>query len=277
MKLINIRENEWLNDEPNEDPEQEMAWIDRKIKGLEHAQRVVFDRLKPLEKVFLTYAKYEKNKEGAKYTGTYYNTSRLGRGNVVHFMVPNNTPGIETAWPQISRLAARSIQIHQAYIKMGKTKKALNKAYRAQAMKAVDTGGTAVVTDKNEIAKIAAEQPEFHIGKRKMKNPLLNAQSAQYVGPPEKYPELTGSQMDLFLKIQKALKLAGRHGLNILYGCRANGYINFVAMTPDRKFAWRKYQQSSYSGANDVVVDDGAKGEKVSTAGFLENPGKWLK
>lgn len=147
--------------------------------------------------------------------------------------------------------------------------KDIQKKYRNKQFAGV---GTTVPT-KQELED-AMKHPEFFIGKTRLPNPLLKFDRAHWVGKPEQYPDLTGSQKDSFMIIQDALKVAGLQPLSILYGARAkHGGINFVAMNSDRTIGWHKYEPSKGAGANNVAVKNVGK---VNTGSFIYKPAHYL-
>lgn len=118
------------------------------------------------------------------------------------------------------------------------------------------------------------KQFDIKIGTSKVANPLATCELSLYAGPPEGYPDLTGSQKKLYAEIQDILAKAGIAPLVVLYGGRRNpSYrgINFVAVNADHTFAWRKYDPSPGAGQNWVYTAGASK----RTSQYNKKTGKW--
>lgn len=191
------------------------------------------------------------------------------------FVIDPKTPNIEKFWTKIENLTNTMVKYAKMYFAALKEQQKLKKKQREEvkSQSANDTSSLPAAS-KEEIKKIASEKAHIVIGKRSMTNPVTYCAGNFYAGPPEKYKDLTSTQWDLYIEIQKALKDAGWAPLTTLYGGRTQrNFINFVAVNDDNTFAWRKYQTSAQGGQNVVYIKDVGK---ITTAAFTYNPKKYL-
>ncbi len=124
-------------------------------------------------------------------------------------------------------------------------------------------------------AAIENQLKQFNIvvGKSKIPNPLSTCEIALWAGPPDQYPDLTGTQVKLLNEIQDILVKSGIPPLTVLYGGRrSHAYkgINFVATNADKSFAWRKYDPSPGAGQNWVYFSGAMKMKDVNEKGKMK-------
>lgn len=277
MKLKTLLEDEgWENVQPSEDVEQEMKWVLRKQAALQHAQEISVAELRKYSPMFIDSweGRYKDMEPTAKFITTVCDFKMLSSQVALKkILVPNDTPNINKIWPAITRLANQTVKHNAAYQKLDKIRKTLNKQYRELTMSKVNTAGVSVASPE-EIKEVEINNPHIFIAHRKMTNPLSVCPTQRYVGPPEKFPLLTGTQADIFIKIQQALKIAGIGPLTLLYGGRTDqNYINFVMMNDKKDFVWRKYQTSAQGGQNTIYFKDGTT---VNTNTFVHKPAAFL-
>lgn len=195
------------------------------------------------------------------------------------YVIDPSTPNIKTLWPRIKNLTDKTVQYAMQYRKVDKQFTETRKIVRSETKAELDKNATGSVVTSADIKKLQKTMPEIFIGGKKIQNPLVTCALSLYAGPPEKYPDLTPTQVELLIDIQQALKVAGRPPLTMMYAGRLRKdyqAINFVAVTADNKFAWRKYDVSRGSGQNWIYYDDGKRGTKINTSAFVSAPAKYL-
>lgn len=225
-------------------------------------------------------AGYKEIHASTPYKGTYCRLENLkwatasGGAKEEMFAIDPATPRIEKIWPRIEELTVRMKKYVNEYTKLLKEYNKWKKKQREEVAQSDEASSVPTATPDEIRAFRKSGEESFKIGKRSISNPLSYCDGSFYMGPPGKYPALSGPMWDIFVKIQKGLKEAGVPPFTILYGGRKKNFINFLMCNDDRSVVWRKYQSSVYGSDNSVYLSNG---KKIRANVFAEDPKKWIK
>jgi hypothetical protein len=272
MKLRQICEvevpDEWDNDIDSSDLEQKLKGLNQRIESLNHTRQLNSAMLAKHKANGVTYGSNHPDYDKFIAQGGFLVTYPHGNKSDV---IPKTTPNGAKLAHLFSKLYAANANIQKEIDKLERKVKQVKKEYREQRFSRKENVGL----PEAEIKKLS-KTSHFFIGKKKIANPVAVCNQALYAGPPDGYPDLTSTQIDYYIDIQQALKVAGMQPLTMLYGGRIanHGGINFVIINGDSKFAWRKYDPSPGAGQNWVYFNNGTH---MNTSTFMDDPVKCLK
>jgi len=197
MKVRELFENDdWDDNTPQFGEDQiaeKIAAIRKEIEAIQHSVEFNEMLLNPYREILV----YPWQAQYDMMQTKYQIPSPAHKKGELPIKIPQNTQNAEKIIHVVTK-AMKQIAAGTAQIKNLITREnQIKKQFRDKQFANVGTAN--VSTQQIEAAK---KQDPIVIGKSKIANPLNQYPNDPYVGPPNQYPDLTGSQKDLYLDIK---------------------------------------------------------------------------